>query len=78
MVILVPESTQKSKLKGREKSREKILRLVSGNQTITIQEMADTSKMSRAGIEKTIKMLKEEDRLKRIGPGKGGRWELSQ
>ena len=67
-----PESREKN----REKSREKILRVVGESPAITIQEMAQSLGLSRAGIEKVIRQLKREGCLKRIGPDKGGRWEV--
>ena len=72
-----PEATGvKSKVKSREKSREKILSLIAASPSITTQEMAEAIGLSRAGIEKAIKKLKQEGCLKRIGPDKGGHWEV--
>ncbi len=78
---LVPEAAGTTVLgegreKSREKSREKILRMVAANPAITIQELAASLDFSRAGIEKVIRRLKKEGRLKRLGPDKGGRWEV--
>ncbi len=73
---LVPEARTAVLEEGREKSREKILRAVAANSTITIQELADTLGFGHAGIEKVIRQLKQEGRLKRLGPDKGGHWEV--
>jgi len=62
---------QKSE-KSREKTREKILELVTGNPSITAQEFADSVGLSVKGIEKAIRVLKEQGLLKRVGPDKGG------
>ena len=67
---------EKSKEKGREKSAEKILRLIASLPKITTLEIAGAIGLSRAGVEKAIKKLKQEGRLSRIGPDKGGEWEV--
>lgn len=69
-------SIEKSREKGMEKSREKILRAIKEKPTTTTQEVSKAIGMSRAGVEKVIKKLKTEGRIKRIGPDKGGHWEL--
>jgi predicted HTH transcriptional regulator len=40
--------------------------------------MADILEMSRRGIAKQIKKLQEEGRLRRVGPDKGGHWEVTE
>ena len=37
---------------------------------------ADTMRLSIAGVEKSIRMLKKQERLCRIGPDKGGHWKV--
>ncbi|MBI4399070.1 MAG: winged helix-turn-helix transcriptional regulator [Candidatus Omnitrophica bacterium] len=69
------DGKEKSREKGKEKSREKILNLITRNPNVTTQEIADSVGLSIAGIEKAIRILKKEGRLKRIGPDKGGHWE---
>ena len=44
------------------------------NPEITIPEIAEETDLSIKGVEKAIKILKEEGKLKRIGPDKGGHW----
>lgn len=67
---------EKSKDKGKEKSTEKILRLIAKNPKMTIRELADDLDFSLAGIEKVIRTLKKQGRLSRMGPDKGGHWEV--
>ena len=62
--------------KSREKSREKVLSLVEENTNITTAEMATGLGLSQAGIEKIIRTLKSEGRLRRVGSDKGGSWEV--
>ena len=62
--------------KSREKSREKVLRFIRENSAITTQEIAQILGLSLKGVEKIIRTLKQEERLRRIGPDKGGHWEI--
>ena len=72
----VGEIGGKSREKGREKSREKVLMLVAGNPSITTQELAEGVGLSIKGIEKAVRLLKKQGQLQRIGPDKGGHWEV--
>ena len=67
---------EKSREKSREKSSEKIIGIIRKRPMITISELTEISRLSHAGIEKIIKNLKKEGRIKRIGPDKGGHWEV--
>ena len=69
------ENTE-TRVKTRVKTREKILELISANQNITNQELADTLQLTVKGIEWQIKKLKEDGKLERIGGAKGGHWEI--
>ena len=62
--------------KNREKSREKILKFISENPQITMNELAEKVNISVKGIEKQIINLKKENKIKRIGADKGGYWEI--
>ena len=62
--------------KTKEKSSEKILRLMSHNKYISINELAEITGISTRAVEKHIANLKEKELLKRIGPDKGGHWEV--
>ncbi len=57
-------------------TRVKILELISKNPNITNQELADELELTVKGIEWQIKKLKEDGELKRVGPAKGGYWEI--
>ena len=71
----------KGELKGREKSRgksrEKILSLLRSNPTLTQSSLARHLGLSVKAIEKNIRILKDAQRLRRIGPDKGGHWEVA-
>jgi len=62
--------------KTREKTREKILALIAANPTISTNELAEEIGITLKGIEWQLRQLKQAGRLKRVGPRKGGRWEV--
>ncbi len=59
-----------------EKTREKILSILKATPYITINELAEIVGISQKGVEWQIVKLKKEGRIKRIGPAKGGHWEV--
>jgi len=59
-----------------EKGSEKILRMLSKNPEMTIAELASSIGISTRGIEKNLKSLQERGKLTRVGPDKGGHWEV--
>jgi ATP-dependent DNA helicase RecG len=67
---------EKTRIKPREKTRDKILELIAADPKITTEEMAERIGITRKGIEWQIGELKRTGRLQRIGPAKGGRWEV--
>lgn len=58
--------------KSKVKSRVKVIEIITQNPSVTIPEIAAALNMSIPGIEKIIRSLKKEKRLRRIGPDKGG------
>ena len=62
--------------KSREKSREKILNLIKQNSEITQNELANNLQLSVKAIEKNLKQLRESGIIRRVGPDKGGHWEV--
>ncbi len=76
----IPESREKT-VKGREKktkSREKIIALLSQNNTLSAAALAEQIGISPKTVEKHIAKLKAEGILKRIGPDKGGYWQVTE
>ena len=61
---------------GSEKTSEKILRLLKQDPEMTIDQLSSEIGITARSIERNLKKLKETDRLRRIGPDKGGRWEV--
>jgi len=62
--------------KGGKKTADKVLELVANDPTITFAEMVAALGISRSAIQKHVVRLKDAQRLRRIGPDKGGRWEV--
>ena len=62
--------------KSMQKSMQKIVMLISASPDITLSEMASQLGMSRNGVDKNIRKLKEKGIIRRVGPDKGGHWEV--
>jgi ATP-dependent DNA helicase RecG len=56
---------------------EKILKLIYRDPTISAVKMADEIGITSRAVEKNLAKLKEENIVKRIGPPKGGKWEIN-
>ena len=56
---------------------EKILVLIQDNPKITQKDLMIKTGLTRRGVEWNLKKLKDTGRLRRIGPDKGGHWEVS-
>ena len=67
------KSTLKSALKG---TRKDIVRIMSESPYVTIPQIAEQLKLNVRGIAKHIKNLQNEGIIKRIGPDRGGHWEV--
>lgn len=57
-------------------SRDRILELIKNNPTHTAKTMATIMELSVQAIQKQIRKLKDEGRLERIGPDRGGKWKV--
>ena len=68
-----PESSTE---KTTEKTTEKILTTITKNPYITQSELARVCGITEDGIYWNIKKLKEDGILRRVGPNKGGHWEV--
>ena len=67
---------QKSSEKGSEKSSEKIIKEISTNPTITTFQLASILSISERAVAKQLKRLQDSDIIRRVGPDKGGHWEI--
>ena len=62
--------------KSMQKSMQKILELIVASPDITLSEMATRLGMTRNGVDKNIRKLKDQGIIRRVGPDKGGHWEI--
>ena len=67
-----PESSQKSS----QKTIQRIIELIVATPSITLSEIAEQLGMTRRGIDKNIQKLKHLGLIRRVGPAKGGHWEV--
>lgn len=59
-----------------EKTTEKIMSIMKARPNVTTAELADAIGLSIATINWNIRKLKDANRIRRIGPDKGGHWEV--
>ena len=62
--------------KGGKKTADRLLEMIRANPKITFAEMVAALGISRSAIQKHIERLKDAQRLRRVGPDKGGYWEV--
>jgi len=67
---------EKTKEKTGEKTGEKIVRLLGENPRMTQAQLAEQIGLSRSGVEWQLKNLKAERVIRRVGPARGGHWEV--
>ena len=60
-----------------EKTVEKIFDLIKSDPQITQKQIMDKTGLTRRGVEWNLKKLKDDGRIKRVDPDKGGHWEVS-
>ena len=67
------KSTLKSTLKG---TRKDVVKIISNNPNVTIPQIAEQLGMNPRGIDKHLKVLREQGIIRRVGPDKCGHWEV--
>jgi ATP-dependent DNA helicase RecG len=72
----VLDDKEESSGKSSGKSSEKILDLLTNDSLLTIPELAEKLQISTRAVEKNLHKLQKAGRLKRIGPTRGGHWEV--
>lgn len=83
MSMQQPKPTPKLRKENRIKTIQSslaigLLRLIRKNPQITIAAMCEAMKMSDKGVRKILDKLKQQGLLIRVGPNKGGHWELRE
>lgn len=59
------------------KSSVKILKLLADTADMTIPQLAKELGLSTRAVEKQITKLQQDNQLKRIGPARGGHWQVN-
>lgn len=70
-----PDSVGKTTQKTSVKTSVKILEAIAENNRITIPELAGLAGVTKRSVERNIQQLQLANRLRRVGPDKGGYWE---
>ena len=76
LVIFYRTKTEDTTQKSSQKSSQKIIKFIQDKPEITIIELAEILGVTSRAVAKQIAKLKEAGILKRIGPDKGGYWEV--
>jgi ATP-dependent DNA helicase RecG len=62
--------------KTSEKTSEKIIAAITKNTGVTIAELSKICGVSTRSIERNLVRMQKDGKIRRIGPAKGGRWEV--
>jgi len=73
---VIEEELQKVRGETRGKTGVKILQIIKENPQVTIPGLSQATGLTIKGVEWNIKTLKKKELLKRVGPAKGGYWEV--
>ncbi|MBI4676996.1 MAG: putative DNA binding domain-containing protein [Elusimicrobia bacterium] len=68
--------TQKGSQKSTQKGSQKILALIAERCDVTIAELAVHLRISPRAVKKHLRKLKARGLLRRVGPDRGGRWDI--
>jgi ATP-dependent DNA helicase RecG len=70
------KSSVESSVKSTVKSSVKIIEMMKENPEVTIPIMAETLRLTTRAVEKNVAKLQAKGIVKRVGPDKGGYWEV--
>ena len=72
------QGNQETTQETTQKTVEKTVAIIKANPQITQKELMSETGLTRRGVEWNLKKLKAEKRIRRIGPDKGGHWEVHE
>ena len=75
-LFTIHNTSEKSNQKSSQKSDQKILSIMKSIPDITMAEIANATGLSIAGVKKNIRKLKDANLIRRVGPDKGGHWDV--
>ena len=70
------KTREKSVVKSVVKNSDQILAHLKENPSATRQQLAAETGLTIRGVERNLKVLKNAGRIRRVGPAKGGHWEV--
>jgi predicted HTH transcriptional regulator len=70
------QKTMEVDRKGGQKTRDVILDMIIQNAKVTSTQMAESLGINRSAVSKHLKKMQENGIIKRVGPDKGGHWEI--
>ena len=70
------ETTKKTTKKATKKTTEKIVEIIKENPNISVKEMAEVVGLTTDGVQYHIRNLKAHGVIERVGPDKGGYWQV--
>lgn len=70
------KTTKKTTEKSTQKTTEKIIKLITENPQITIKELSVACGITEDGVYWNTQKLKKKNIIRRVGPDKGGHWEI--
>lgn len=79
MLRMIREAVQEAASaseKKTEKTSEKILRLIGENPKVTIAELGRLTGLTTRSVERNLQSLQAQGLVRRVGPDKGGHWEV--
>jgi predicted HTH transcriptional regulator len=62
--------------KGGQKTRDKILDMITQDAKVTSNQMAKNLGINRSAVSKHLKKMQADGIIKRVGPDKGGHWKI--
>jgi predicted HTH transcriptional regulator len=73
VALILTVQTEKNTI---QETREKIFNAIRKNPNITTSELAEKLTITIKGVEWQLKSLREQGFIRRVGPDKGGHWEI--
>lgn len=73
-----PETAQETIQKTTQKTAQKIMALIARNPRVTREELTKLIGITDSGIKYQLKNLQARGSIRRVGPDKGGHWEIQE
>ena len=70
------KTTQEHESTTQKTTQERLIELLKANPNLSRSDLATLLKLSEDGVKYQIKKLKDKGIIKRVGPDKGGYWEV--